>query len=866
MQPDTSIGPYRVVRSLGQGGMGEVALAYDSRLKRQVALKSVLSHSSEGRSRLVREARAIAALTHPAIAGIHDILEYGDRSYIVMEYVEGETLWQRLTRGAVGFHDAADYCAQLCEGLAAAHDRGIVHRDLKPTNIMVTAGGRIKILDFGLARREATAATPNDTTTTVDSLDSARLAGTVGYIAPEQVLGHAGNARSDLFSLGVVMFEMFTGRRPFPQPDMLDYALAVTSMDAPPASTVNASLAPSVSDVIAKALRRNPEERYESARALAIAMETANRGAATITVDVPARAGPRRRWSLASIAAFTLLMGAIVAMLTLPALPWRMPILQSDTAPTVLAVLPASATDVDPTLQAVAAGMTTMLTANLARVQGLNAVPAAAVPGKAGTAPTVSQAAVGAGANWALQTTLRLANGGISTQIELRKAGEDAPSWQQNFEGDALTVTRRSLLALSSGVVEAGLLARLDDASRQRLIAVGTDSPGAFLEYARGRRFMAGVTTVDALSQASTHFEAAVNGDARFALGWAGLAESLRRRYQQTLVPGDGTRALDAAQRAAGLDPNLAAVQLTLASVFSLSGRSADALAAVDRAIALQPSHDEAYRLRGPILIQLNRNDEGIDALQHAVILRPFYSNYESLGFYLYRVGRLRESADAYRRVTELAPDYAGGYQGLGTVLHRLGDVDEAIGHHEHAVRLGPSATAYSNLAYSYYETGRYREALAAFLEAIKRDARRPGFHRNIGDVYARLDRTAEARAAYRAAIDAANALLKVNANDATTIALVALCEAKLGQALRAERHAAEALSLAPKNQEVAVRNAEVYAILRQPSRALRHLASAMQLGYDRTSLAKNEELKPLAAEPEFKLLTDRDTDQIKQE
>ena len=191
MLPDTTIGPYRVVRRLGQGGMGEVSLAYDSRLKRHVALKSLLPKEgqTDAHADVIREARAAAGLSHPGIAAIFDIIEEPGRTFIVMEYVEGHTLAARLAHGSVPWTDALDIGGQLCDAVEAAHQHGIMHRDLKPANIIVGAGGRVKILDFGLAKHVPVAASGSVSTTEASSAASAGLVGTVGYISPEQISG-----------------------------------------------------------------------------------------------------------------------------------------------------------------------------------------------------------------------------------------------------------------------------------------------------------------------------------------------------------------------------------------------------------------------------------------------------------------------------------------------------------------------------------------------------------------------------------------------------------------------------------------------------------------------------------------------------
>ena len=196
--------------------MGEVSLAYDDRLKRHVALKTLIAVKDDGREALLHEARAVAALSHPGIASIFDIIEDGDRAYIVMEYVEGDTLAARLRDGPLRANEATDIGVQICDALSAAHARHIIHRDLKPGNIMIGPGNRPKILDFGLARRDSTAAA-SAPTAAASSAVGGNLTGTVGYIAPEQMLGKPVDQRCDIYSLGAVLFEMFTGPAAIPR-------------------------------------------------------------------------------------------------------------------------------------------------------------------------------------------------------------------------------------------------------------------------------------------------------------------------------------------------------------------------------------------------------------------------------------------------------------------------------------------------------------------------------------------------------------------------------------------------------------------------------------------------------------------------
>ena len=267
------LGPYEVRASLGAGGMGEVYRAHDTRLSRDVAIKILpaVSGGLDALARFEREARAVAALSHPNILAIHDVGAEGSTHFVVTELLEGETLRVRLAaRGPLAPSEAAAYGVQIARGLAAAHDRGIVHRDLKPDNIFVTRDGRVKILDFGIAAFDQ-GTTPTGPQPTLTK--TGQVLGTLGYMAPEQLLGHPAISQSDLFAFGIVMHEMLTGSHPFARKTAPEVQTAVLREE--PASLARAvpGLSPSLVRVIERCLEKEPAQRPESARDLAIFLE-----------------------------------------------------------------------------------------------------------------------------------------------------------------------------------------------------------------------------------------------------------------------------------------------------------------------------------------------------------------------------------------------------------------------------------------------------------------------------------------------------------------------------------------------------------------------------------------------------------------
>jgi len=274
----TRLGPYEILSPLGAGGMGEVYRARDSRLGRDVAVKVLPSSFSDDEQRLQRfeqEACAVGALNHPNILAIHDVGKHNGSPYVVSELLEGETLRGRIGGAALPVRKAIDYALQIARGLAAAHEKGIVHRDLKPENIFITRDGRVKILDFGLAKltEPAEGQSKTDVPTRRIDTDPGTVMGTVGYMSPEQVCGRPVDHRADIFSFGAILYEMLTGKRAFHGESAAETMSAILREDPPDLSESNKNVAPALEHVVRHCLEKNPEERFHSASDLAFAIK-----------------------------------------------------------------------------------------------------------------------------------------------------------------------------------------------------------------------------------------------------------------------------------------------------------------------------------------------------------------------------------------------------------------------------------------------------------------------------------------------------------------------------------------------------------------------------------------------------------------
>src|SRR6202050_2331151 len=273
----TKLGPYEIVSPLGAGGMGEVYRSRDPRLKREVAIKvlpQALSFDADRLRRFEQEALATAALNHPNILAVFDIGTIEGSPYVVSELLEGETLRERLRSGSIAVRKALDYALQIAHGLAAAHEKGIIHRDLKPENLFVTKDGRVKILDFGLAKlTQDEPGTHTSLPTATHGPEAAVVMGTAGYMSPEQVRGIALDPRSDIFSFGAILYEMLYGKRAFHGDTAADTMRAILKEDPPGGNQTNGNVSPALERVVQHCLEKNPEQRFHSASDIAFDLE-----------------------------------------------------------------------------------------------------------------------------------------------------------------------------------------------------------------------------------------------------------------------------------------------------------------------------------------------------------------------------------------------------------------------------------------------------------------------------------------------------------------------------------------------------------------------------------------------------------------
>lgn len=849
---------YEVQAKLGEGGMGIVYQALDRKLNRLVALKflpPLADRSNIDLERFLQEANALSSLNHPHIATIYAVETAGEQQFLVLEYLPGGTLKAKLQRtysaGApLPIDDVLKYAQQTAEGLAHAHAKGIIHRDVKTSNLMLTEGGDAKITDFGVAKLSGSS---------LKTIPGSLL-GTIAYMSPEQALGVEVDARSDVFSFGVVLFELISGRLPFEAPNDAALLTRVVNARAPELKTLRADAPETLERIVGRALKKRLEDRYATMgelladiREVRARLSTPTRSSTrheTQPVVRPER-HERRMGAWAAIA-LAVLTGAIV--LGIRHLVQRVP--AGGPAATVSEALALA----KPTANRLALaqfdifgqeqGKETFskdLTAELTKylTQFAQTHPSLSVVSpdekRKDNVPTLI-----------LKATAIWENDRLIIAAVLADAQKRSVLNSVDLEGPANELP--------------GLLQSLAKKVAEMLQVQISEAPEARELYLRGRGYLERYDRPENLENAIAAFNKALSQDGAFVLAHAGKAEAYLRKYRQAPDEAFLDVARESVATAMQLNDRLAAVHFSDGLLRAATGEKQLAINSFQRSLEIEPGPDATRELANAY--DSLDNGELLDLAEltyrRAIDLRKgYWLGYKDLGVFYQKHGRLSSALPLFERVLQLAPDDHTSYTNLGGIYLKLHRYSDYVRFCQKAVEIEPSAFAYYSLGTALYLDHRHREAIDAYKRAVELEPTEGFYFGGLGDAYRFVPGMVDyAEDAYKEAIRLKEKELQIRPRDARLRASIASW-CTLFDRRRALSEIDKALQLGARNPRVQAVAATVFEQLRMREQAIKAVEKAIDLGYSVAEFQSWPPLEKLRKDPRYKRIAKRELDRV---
>ena len=706
-----TLGHYCVIEKIGAGGMGEVYRARDEHLDREVAIKvlpSGMLAEESSRKRFRKEALALSRLNHPNIATIYDFDTQQEVDFLVMEYIPGVTLSDKLAKGAAPEKEVAALGTQLAEGLSAAHEHGVVHRDLKPGNLRLAGDGRLKILDFGLAKLRL----PLSENAPTESLSQTQsVAGTLPYMAPEQLLGREIDPRTDIHAAGAVLYKMATGQRPFAGVEHSQLIGAILHCRPRPPSALNPRLSAELERIIGKCLEKEPENRYQSAKELAVDLRR---------LASPARAGASALASLPASRARRLLIPACVGLALLALMiislavdPGRIRARifgHGGAAIQAIAVLPLENLSADQAQEYFVDGMTDELITDLARIKGLRVISRTSAMHFKGTRKTLPEIARELHVDAIVEGSVLRDGNHLRVTAELIHAASDTHLWAESYQRDV-----RDFWAVQNEVVHAiasQIEAKLTAKEQVRVATSDSATLAAHDAYLKGRYHLQ-QGTEGGMREAKADFEEAVRIDAGYAPAYAGLAHYYwltNELSPRVAMP----KASQYVQKALALDDSLADAHATLASIkFYGDWDWLGADKEFRRAIELSPSYAEAHQVYSESLSEMGRHNQALAEIQTAQELDPLSATtILAVGWAFYYARDYDRAIEQCRKVLDLDPSSLSARDCVGSAHLATGAYDQAIAEYKAlAASSGNDPLRVAGLGCAYALAGRKTQA-----------------------------------------------------------------------------------------------------------------------------------------------------------
>ena len=869
---------YKLLGPIGAGGMGVVWRALDTRLNREVALKLLPSLESEGprqTQRLTREAQFASALNHPNIVTIYDINSDAGQYFIAMELVRGKSLRDILRERRLGRAETLRYALALSDALGKAHAAGIIHRDLKPGNVMITGDGLLKVLDFGLAK--PVGATPASASSTGwDSSEPPALTmpgavlGTVGYMSPEQTLGGGVDARTDVFSFGVVLYEMLSGYRPFPGASRQEVAVNLLRSAPQPLSLLCPDMPLPIEEIVNRCLASKPEQRYADCAAVArdlraaldslpIGLSSAEDNTGDTTIFDAALGTDSSRAARAPAvgkgSGFKPALWWGAAVLALAVLAWsvwsfypRAVLRQRG-----IAVLPFTAVGSEDRTRAFGVGLVMSLSSQLSSLQPFREAfwvvpPADVIQAKAQSAKDARQMfGVDMVVSGSVEETgQRIRVTAIVSDARNQRTIRSAQMTEAAGDSFAL---QDNLVSLVAGLLEVPLPAEV------RLSAESGQSrePGAEDYYLQGRGYL--LSDINQADLAIDVFKEALRRDPKFARAHAGLGEAYLDKYEFTKDPDWIKKAGDSCERALALRDGTVEARTVLGNIARIEGRYDEAASILRDVVTREPRNWEAWLRLARTYEGKRAMKEAESAYRQALELQPSYpGGYQHLGAFYYNQGRYDEAVRSFRRASELAPDNYKALNNLAGVYIQQGRFQEAERALRRSLQLKPNPIAYNNLASLYFTQARYSESVPMMEQAVQMGQKSATMLGSLAHLYRLVpELRSKAGKASEDAMEVARKQLAVNPHDTLARADLAWLYAERGDKQTALREIATALKEAPKDGAVLFRSVLVHELVGDRDGALAAYDSLGNTGSYLTEVNQRPELKALRTDPRFR-------------
>ncbi len=863
----TIAGRFAILTLVGAGGMGQVYKATDTKLKRVVAIKRMaprLQQNDADRRRFLREAQQASSLNHPNIAGIYDVIEEGGEIFLIMEYVEGKPLRSAMHGGKVfATEDFFRVASQGLEGLGAAHEKGILHGDIKPENIMLTPDGRVKVLDFGVARRFSLGDS-DDATLTAATLTGGMSGGTPPYMAPEVLTQKPYDGRADLFSLGLVCYEMLGGQQPFETDSLAGTMASVLHKDPPPIEQVNPKVSASVSSVIQTMLAKDPAQRYSTARDVLIDLRRVQQGEDPVfaAATAPPKKVPFRMKRAAMIGGLAAVLSATGMYLgsRIRGGASGGPTNTATSQPTgekiaTLAVLPFTPIDGNPKLTALGEGVVESVSAKLGLLtqdRAFEIVSSRYLQEKGVT--SLPDASSQFGANLGLVVTLQESGQLLQVNYSLFDARNGLA-----VGGDSITVPASDAIGVEDDIAQGAVKAlhlKLRPEEQAALSIHGTDKPEAYKYYLQARGYLLAYTKSENVDNAIVMAGEALKLDANFGQAKAVLGEAYWRKYWHTKQPQWPKLAKAECNNAVTLGNAGAAGHICLGLVNDGTGKYAEAASEFQRALELEPTNEDAYLGLALAFEHQGSVNEAEKTYQRAIAAHPSSSiAYNSLGRFYYSRNEYDKALAMFHNVIALAPEGYGAYVNLGATYSNMGRYADAIEPLKKSIAIRPFYGAYVNLGTAYFGLDKFADAASAYEQANHLNPSQYVTWGNLGDARKYLGDKSAAHSAYQKAVELARAELKVNARDPDVLSSLASYYSELGDRKNALLYLGQSLQYGNNDKDVLLDAATVYNNLGETGLAVEWLGKSVRAGYPAGRIKGLPEFRDLENNPGYQQL-----------